>query len=390
MSAYINKYSLKTVVMYTDFSYGINMPTGGTQRYLELIYGFIEKGIIVHLFIPKEAEINNNGYLIRHNIKKCAVSSFIIPNGLLNFLLNIKTLWSIQKINYDAIISFDVPCSINFSLLRLKRVFIFIRQDLIGCRKISIGSDNIIKKFYLYVLKRLERTVILHTHRIIVQCEYDKDVLLKRHRRQKAMIKEKIFIINNNVNPSWIKSTVRIYKKGLKNRNIKLAFVGDLNDPRKGLDILLGAVSILLDEGERLSLHVIGGGQNLDYYRKQNKNRANIKYWGRLKNPLQVTNECDLLVVPSRADSFPNTIIEAFYLELAVIGSNVGGIPEMLKYEDLIFSPNVADLVIKLRDIIHTGKLELYREYSRKRKKELTFDWVERVFELIRLNIAIE
>lgn len=376
---------MKTIVMYTAFCYGKQNPSGGTQRYLELIYGLIEKENIVHLFISKDAELRNNECLFRHDIKRCSVSSFLIPNGLLNFLVNFKTLSSIRKINYDAIISFDVPCSVQLSLLRLKKLFVFIRQDFIGCRniRISIGSENLIKKIYLDVLKKIEKAVLLHAHRIIVQCKYDKDILMKRHNELKCLINSKMLILNNNVNPSWVTIKKYVYNKKRANKDIKLCFIGNLNDPIKGLSILLDSVSILLDEGANLSLYVIGDGQLLDYYRNRYKNRANIKFWGMLKDPLLTINKCDLMVVPSLADSFPNTIMEALYMELPVIGSDIGGIPEMLRYEDLIFSPNVMDLVAKLRDIIDGEKLELYREYSRKIKKELTFDWVERVLALI-------
>ena len=374
---------MKTVVMYTVFSYGKQNPTGGTNRYFELIYGLIEKGNIVHLFIPKDAELRNDNHLIRHDIKRCSINSFLVPNGLLNFLVNFGTFFSIHKINYDAIISFDVPCSIQLSLLKLKKIFVFIRQDFIGYRKISIGSENLIKKFYLAVLQQIERTVFLRAHRIIVQCKYDKDILVKRHKKFKGLINSKMFILNNNVNPSWVTSKKYFYDKKKTNKNIRVCFVGNLDDLRKGLSLLLEAIAILLEEGKNLSLDVIGDGQLLEYYKNQYKNYANIRFIGNLKNPLPAINECNLMVVPSLADSFPNTIMEAFYLGLPVVGSDVGGIPEMLRYDELTFPHNVTGLVAKLRDIIHHDKLELYREYSRKRKKELTFDWVERVCDLI-------
>ena len=383
MSGQVSRSDMKTVVMYIDFIYGKQNPTGGTNRYRELMYGLIEKGNVVHLFIPKDAELKSDPHLIRHDIKCYLTSSFLIPNGLLNFLANLKKLSSIRKINYDAIISFDVPCSVQFKLFNLGKLFLFIRQDFIGYRKISIGSDGLVKRIYMVVLKRIERSVLLHAHRIAVQCKYDKDILIKRHDGCKSSIEEKMFILNNNVNPSWVTSETCDDNKKKTNENIKLAFVGDLDDPRKGFGLLIGAVSRLLDEGEPLTLHVVGGANCLDHYKNQYRNRPNIKLWGKLKDPLRVTKECDLLIVPSLADSFPNTIIEAFYLELPVIGSNVGGIPEMLIYEDLIFTPTVADLVVKLRDIIHNKKLEMLRGYSKQRKKELTFDWVEKVSALI-------
>ena len=38
-----------------------------------------------------------------------------------------------------------------------------------------------------------------------------------------------------------------------------------------------------------------------------------------------------MVVVPSRMESLPTTVKEAFYLNVPVIGTDVGGIPELIK-----------------------------------------------------------
>lgn len=370
--------------MYTDFSYGKQTPTGGTRRFLELVYGLLERGYVVHLFIPRDAEIASAPRLIRHGIKTWSAGSYLIPNGVLTFIANFRILSSIRALAYDAVIVFDVPSASQLWLVGVKQMLLFIRQDFLGYRELLVGRDSWVKRTYLAVLERIERAVLLHVHRIVVQCEYDRQVLLKRHRRDRSSIDQKLCVINNNANPSWVVDATYPYSVHETRKGITLAYVGSLDDPRKGFHVLLDAVSLLLDQGEQIALHVIGGGQLLDHYRSECANRASITFWGMLANPLAVLQECDLLVVPSLADSFPNTIMEAFHLEMPVIGSSVGGIPELLRHEDQLFSPNVPDLVVKLRDIVHYGRLEAFREHSRKRKQELTFDWVGRVCELIR------
>jgi len=49
-----------------------------------------------------------------------------------------------------------------------------------------------------------------------------------------------------------------------------------------------------------------------------------------------------VVVVPSRIESLPTTIKEAFYLQVAVVGTNVGGIPELITNEvtGLLVPPN--------------------------------------------------
>jgi glycosyltransferase involved in cell wall biosynthesis len=60
----------------------------------------------------------------------------------------------------------------------------------------------------------------------------------------------------------------------------------------------------------------------------------------------------DLLVVPSKGDNSPSVISEALMCGTRVIGSNRGGIPEMLDFNfDLLFDPeSPSELVNQIRN----------------------------------------
>jgi len=83
---------------------------------------------------------------------------------------------------------------------------------------------------------------------------------------------------------------------------------------------------------------------------------------------MQIIKESKIVVVPSRIESLPTTVKEAFYLKTLVIGSNVGGIPELVKNEisGFLIPPNdpkaLVDAVNKLLEdkertekFIHAG-----------------------------------
>ena len=91
-----------------------------------------------------------------------------------------------------------------------------------------------------------------------------------------------------------------------------------------------------------------------------------------------------MLVVPSLADSCPNTVMEALYNEVPVIGSNAGGIPEILKDESALFELNVCSLKKRILAYKNEEKalLEL-KERQMQRKEELTFDWAAKILEVI-------
>jgi len=57
---------------------------------------------------------------------------------------------------------------------------------------------------------------------------------------------------------------------------------------------------------------------------------------------MKVLKSSSIVVVPSRIESLPTTIKEAFYLKIPVIATNVGGIPELVTHEKtgILIQPN--------------------------------------------------
>ena len=45
---------------------------------------------------------------------------------------------------------------------------------------------------------------------------------------------------------------------------------------------------------------------------------------------MKIVKESKILIVPSRTESIPQVIKEAFFLQVPVIATNVGGIPELI------------------------------------------------------------
>jgi len=49
------------------------------------------------------------------------------------------------------------------------------------------------------------------------------------------------------------------------------------------------------------------------------------------KDAMKIIKSSSIVVVPSRMESLPTTVKEAFYLNVPVVGADVGGIPELIK-----------------------------------------------------------
>ena len=76
---------------------------------------------------------------------------------------------------------------------------------------------------------------------------------------------------------------------------------------------------------------------------------------------MKILQQSKLLVVPSRQESLPQVIKEAFYLKVPVIATNVGGIPEIVEHNKtgiLVPSQNPEKLKIAINDLLDNPELQ--------------------------------
>ena len=360
--------------------------TGGLKRFLELYNGLKSRGIDVDLFCTDSPEVLTENGVTGYSLVNNDISrSFFIPTEFKILINNIKTIKKIKKTKYDSIIVFDVPTASGLCFAGLKNIQLFIRQDLIGYKKIALSgrtNSKAIIRSYLWFMKLCETICFIRSERIVIQCKYDYDALIKRHRFIRNIIKKKSIIQINNVNPSWIvdksmDNQVSICDFNEKNKGNKLVigFIGDFSNERKGHRIFVDAVKNLLNKGLELEAILVGDGEQLPTYKEECHNYPTIKFTGRLDNPLGVVKRCYLMVVPSLADSCPNTVMEALYNEIPVIGARSGGIPEILESEDSLFEPNSLSLQNKIEHLFNRDNLYDLRKKQYIRKSELEFDW---------------
>lgn len=78
------------------------------------------------------------------------------------------------------------------------------------------------------------------------------------------------------------------------------------------------------------------------------------------KEAMQTVRESSLMVVPSRMESLPQVIKEAFYLKTPVVATSVGGIPEIIAHNvnGILVSPNEPEkLITAINDILANKEL---------------------------------
>ncbi len=197
---------------------------------------------------------------------------------------------------------------------------------------------------------------------------------------------EKIVVINNGVDTNCFKpldkeNLRRKYNIPLK--KIVLMFSANACDsPYKGFDVLCSALKMIKDK-EKYFILMVGNGE-----KREIEHIYECKYMGYVQND-SIMNELysmsDVLIVPSRAENFPCTILESMAAGTPVIGSRTGGIVEQIDDKtgwvfDVGDSQQLAEIISSLPD------KKLDDMHVRCREKVLTFfsdkDMLKKYYEL--------
>ena len=158
------------------------------------------------------------------------------------------------------------------------------------------------------------------------------------------------FVIYNAVDNNIFKKYANI-KKDIYN----ILFVGSLNI-RKGLSNVLPVLADILNTNEKISFTIIGDGyekQKIIRFLKKYKifNRVNILGYVKHNDLPFFYNKAAFTIVPSLLEPFGFVNIESLSCGTPVIGSNIGGIPEIINNGKNGFLFNINDKM-NLKSII--------------------------------------
>ncbi|MFP4232575.1 MAG: glycosyltransferase family 4 protein, partial [Spirochaetaceae bacterium] len=240
------------------------------------------------------------------------------------------------------------------------------------------------------VLRCRERAACRSASAIVFQTARDRDAFIARHpevtrkAHPKGAAEPRTPIIANSLNASWFDPRLR---DANRSENLsRLLYVGSLNR-RKGLDVLLEAFALLHAEHPGLTLEIVGTGP-LEAELRRHARRLGlggtegsaVTFLGYDPAPVARIAGADLLVLPSRYDSFPNVLLEALHTGTPAVATDSGGSREILDSDELLVPPEdpraLAAAIGRL--VGDPGAYARARAHMRDRRKELEFDWVAR------------
>lgn len=139
---------------------------------------------------------------------------------------------------------------------------------------------------------------------------------------------------------------------------LQIGFLGTLVVPYKGLDVLLHAGSLCRDRSLEFEIAVAGEGRyagRMQRLAERLELRECTHFFGQLpfgEGVLNFLDSVDLFVMPSYAEGLPRAMLEAMARGCACIGSDVGGIPELLAPEDLVPVGDPEALARKILEVV--------------------------------------
>ncbi len=169
---------------------------------------------------------------------------------------------------------------------------------------------------------------------------------------------------------------LQAFKKeiGLDENHFNIGMVGRINEA-KGQHLLIEALSKVKDE----NVHAYFVGHEMkEGYIKELEAKAKalgvenrVHFLGFMKNPHHFFQACDAIVLASKRETFGLVLIEAMQVQTAVIGSNSGGVVEIIddKETGVLFEVGSSDSLAEKIEMLKEDR-ELLESIAKAGKKK--------------------
>lgn len=216
------------------------------------------------------------------------------------------------------------------------------QQKCINCPGVKIGS-----KLVEYNKRNIEKVFTrIEPYALIFPSTW----LFMRAREENVFKYSKICKVIPNITSIEKNSTYQnFYLQKSKTQNEIVFVAADLNDPKKGLKILIDAINILADKGIDLHFHIVGKAGKFSRL-KDIKVPHTIHGYLEEKLLNQLLDRVNIIVIPSLSENLPSVAIEGLKSNCIIVGTRVGGIPSLVKdnVTGFLANPNAKDISTKL------------------------------------------
>lgn len=157
----------------------------------------------------------------------------------------------------------------------------------------------------------------------------------------------------------------RLYKtenKGI----IKLCTVASVELKYKGQEYVIKALKQLNKDKIKYEYYLAGGGDSIRLKRIAIKYGVynQVHFLGSLTHEavFELLDDIDIYIQPSLQEGLPRALIEAMSRACVCLGSNAGGIPELINKEQIFRKKNVKDIISILKGLSNKDIREIMKE----------------------------
>ena len=320
---------------------------GGKEIYVLNLKEIMKKNKKIYL-LTFEEKFKNNIKKIENNknIINIEINNRIgkINKILFNPFLYKRIREQVKKINPDKVIinnTFYSPIT-QIKALKGYELYQIVHDYSIVCPKSTCLKDNMhicegfaTEKCYKECKYHNSKISLILKLRLTKKIEKVKKKYIKKFISPSEQLNK--YILKYNYDSICINNPLKYVQKGYiekDKKNKKIIYVGAIND-NKGIFKFIEAFNSFSLEKD-IKLEIIGKPSTENDRKKLEnliKNNTKIINVGFIPNDevLKKISEANYMVVPSLwMENYPTTVLEAMMMKTVVLGSNRGGIPEML------------------------------------------------------------
>lgn len=252
-----------------------------------------------------------------------------------------------------------------YKLFHPRTPFIFNIQYGYGDERLSKGRGGFIGIAFRFILGRADFVTTISTYLSDTARKYGYDGPAE--------------IIPNGVDVEKFK----VKNEKLKMKDGKIIITTSRLVPKNGIEILINAIVEVKKNMPDIQCWILGDGpekESLKLTVKSLKLDENVLFFGSVPydDIPKYLHEADVFVRPSRSEGMGNSFVEALAAGLPIIGTPVGGIPDIIKDGEtglFVKVDNAKDLAEKIKRLLNDKNLsEKIVENGRKMAEE-RFSW---------------
>jgi glycosyltransferase involved in cell wall biosynthesis len=280
---------------------------GGQKVFLTCIREFLKRDCSIVVVLP-------NGPMVEL-VKSFNVKIYIVNFNSITALINIAMILHREKV--DIVNTYLTKCSFLFSLVNIifRVPLCCTLLNAITHEKLGILQKSVYPIAYYLLFKLCDG--------IIVNSEQNKKHFIDVAR----MDGDSVQVIYSGIDEDAFQG---ILNQKPSNHKFVIGAIGRLS-PEKGHIYLIKALTYLTNID--FECIFVGDGPlraELEQYVREVNLENRIRFIGFQANVASAMSQIDVVVMPSLNETFGLTIVEAFAMKKVVIGSDVGGIPELV------------------------------------------------------------